>query len=756
VTSRLFPIALIGLLLTLVLAGGAAVAQGQLPTDDPAQGSSQSLYLPAVSGGTGTALVMPHATNRQDSSWLSRPGGPASWMTNFGDMPQIVVASSGSELDVLAQDYAGETAWNAVLLHIAPSPGGYTVTQALTALPMLDRVMGLAVDGSGNRYYATGVDEDYRVDSSYPPLNTYRSDIVRVVKVNGAGEVQFNIDLDPARHDFDQNAEMIINPMAAATARLAVGGNEVALVHGINTAPDPNIGGARHQKALSTRLDATTGAILRTNSIWVSHSFDQRLLYDGEGILEYHLGDGYPRAIVLARDHRGCILFHIKGAHGVNLTATRLGNVALIENDADYGYLALFATENSDTLANFGLINGPRNLAVVRISRNDCSLDPALPDTLTVVSLGVQQTNRLKWLTNYTAESKLHAERPKLVGIGNDRYVVLWERWQVQDFGEQFQGVYGMVIDAQGSVLRNPTLLTDQHHLPRGDDAFFLDGRAGWLTGDPGNVALNLHLTDAELNYAISTISMRIPGATPPTLNTAEEILIPAGSFQMGCDSRNPAETCYSDEQPLHTVNLSAYYIDKYEVTNARYKACVDAGGCTAPESVNSSIRSPYYGTSIYADYPVLHVTWNQASTFCAWTGKRLPTEAEWEKAARGSIDTRKYPWGDSAPNCTKSNHKALCVGDTSRVGSYSSGASPYGVMDMSGNVREWVNDWYDENYYSVSPTTNPQGPATGTFRVQRDGSGNDNGKALRSAHRGDSFPIYFGELGGFRCARLP
>jgi formylglycine-generating enzyme required for sulfatase activity len=244
--------------------------------------------------------------------------------------------------------------------------------------------------------------------------------------------------------------------------------------------------------------------------------------------------------------------------------------------------------------------------------------------------------------------------------------------------------------------------------------------------------------------------------ASIPLFDTAEEILIPAGSFQMGCDSSNPAESCNSWEQPLHTVTLSAYSIDKYEVTNARYKACVAAGGCTVPGSVDSSKRSPYYGTSTYADYPVLNVDWFQANAFCAWAGKRLPTEAEWEKAARGSSDTRKYPWGNSAPDCTKTNYDS-CVGDTSRVGSYPSGASPYGVMDMAGNVDEWVQDGYDSSYYSVSPSNNPQGPETGTYRVLRGGSWvsfdfvGDVRSALRSVLPPRPLDL---DSNGFRCVR--
>jgi hypothetical protein len=425
--------------------------------------------------------------------------GPSSWAANYGKEPEIVVAAAGDALDVLVQDYNPDTPWEAVLLRLESGPGGYVVTQALADLPMLDRIMGLGVDDAGNRYYATAVDESARVDSSYPPLATYRSNIVRVVKVSPSGEVLFDIDLDLARHAADGRAEMIVNPMVAASARLAVGGGEVALVHGINTDPDWNIGGRRHQKALSTRLRASDGAILRTSSVWVSHSFDQRLLYDGSSIVEYHLGDAYPRSLVFGRSHVAYPLFHIKGVLGENQTATRLGNLALIEHDPAYGYLALFATESTPVMA--AAINGPRNLAIVRVKRSDNSVDPSLPDALTVLSSGVQQTNRLRWLTTYTQASKLHAERPKLVGIGNDRYIVLWEAWETSGQADTFRGVYGMVVDAAGSTLVAATLLTADHHLPRGDDAFALSGGAGWLTGSAAGQELYLHQVAADLSY---------------------------------------------------------------------------------------------------------------------------------------------------------------------------------------------------------------------------------------------------------------
>lgn len=431
---------------------------------------------------------------------LNDLGGPSSWSSKYGKTPEIIVASNGVEISVLAQDYDSGTALNAILLHIEPSSTGYKLTQALTNIPMLDRVMGLVIDDSGNRYYATGVYESDVVDSDYPPLDTYCSNIVRVIKLDPVGDVQFDIDLDTARYAFDNNAEMIIHPMEAATARLAVGGNEIALVYGINTDPDWNIGGVWHQKALSTRLDASNGAITRSSSIWVSHSFDQRLLYDGEGIIEHHLGDAYPRYIVFGRDHQSYPLFHIMGDLGDNNTRTRLGNIALIENDPVYNYIALFATENSPDTGS--TIDGPRNLAIVRVNGNDNSIDPSLPDTLTFSSIGTQYTNRLIWLTNYSAISNLHSERPKLIGIGGDQYVVLLKEWLSSGrSSETLNGVYGMVIDDQGNTLNAATLLTDKHHLHRGDDAFLLDNCAAWMTGNAVEQKLYIHFVDAALNY---------------------------------------------------------------------------------------------------------------------------------------------------------------------------------------------------------------------------------------------------------------
>ena len=235
--------------------------------------------------------------------------------------------------------------------------------------------------------------------------------------------------------------------------------------------------------------------------------------------------------------------------------------------------------------------------------------------------------------------------------------------------------------------------------------------------------------------------------------NGVEMVLVPAGEFIMGDNNGQ------QNEKPAHRVYLDAFYIDTYEVTNKRYQDCVSAGMCQPPINTFSETRSSYFGNPTYDDYPVIYVSWNMSRTYCEWRGADLPTEAQWEKAARGTAG-RKYPWGEEWPDCRRVNFldfsTGVCVGDTSAVGSYESGKSPYGVYDMAGNVLEWIADWYSETYYQNSPGANPTGPDSGQFRMSRGGAWYGQVDHLYAYGRHVSlnpYPSGYHDA-GFRCAR--
>jgi len=227
----------------------------------------------------------------------------------------------------------------------------------------------------------------------------------------------------------------------------------------------------------------------------------------------------------------------------------------------------------------------------------------------------------------------------------------------------------------------------------------------------------------------------------------ADMVSIPSGCFDMG----DAFAEGWPDELPVHNVCLSAFEMDIHEITNAEYAECVADGGCTAPSSSSSYSRTTYYGDPAYDDYPVIWMEWHQVAEYCTWAGKRLPTEAEWEYAARGGLAGKRYPWGNWIfPWHANYNFN---VGDTSMVESYA--PNGYGLYDMAGNVWEWVVDWFNEDHYSVSPTNDPTGPASGMRRVTRGGSWDHSTFGLRVANRCDfcHSDRHGNNLGG-RCAR--
>jgi formylglycine-generating enzyme required for sulfatase activity len=224
-------------------------------------------------------------------------------------------------------------------------------------------------------------------------------------------------------------------------------------------------------------------------------------------------------------------------------------------------------------------------------------------------------------------------------------------------------------------------------------------------------------------------------------------VQVPAGEFTMGNDASE-----MDLAKPAHTVYLDTFSIDKYEVTNAQYQRCVDAGKCSPPAKSESKTRLWYYGAPKYNNYPVIYVSWDDAQKYCAWAGKRLPTEAEWEKAARGT-DGRIYPWGNTF-DARNLNSSEGGKGDTTAVGAYPADVSPYGALDMAGNVSEWVADRYDENYYANSPRNNPPGPSAGQGHVQRGGCwffDQEFARVTRRLYDETSRTIFDT---GFRCAR--
>ena len=301
--------------------------------------------------------------------------------------------------------------------------------------------------------------------------------------------------------------------------------------------------------------------------------------------------------------------------------------------------------------------------------------------------------------------------------------------------------------------------------------------------------------TPIPTNPSISTeppvpTETQIPAEQPPLKSTSvleDEVtdskgismrLVTAGEFIMGGSADNALIECrslynsgmceaewFADEEPAHTVYLEDYYMDKYEVNIASYRECVTRGTCEPPTAISSSTRANYYNDPKYDNYPVIYINWNMANAYCEYRGARLPTEAEWEKGARGT-DGRTYPWGNSFNGLDVNFCDSNCLNDgrnkdyndgyadTAPVDSYPRGVSMYGIFNLAGNVWEWGADWYGETYYASSPSNNPTGPETGYARVVRGGSWNNFGDVVRVLNRNWVRATFSDNGIGFRCVR--
>jgi len=252
------------------------------------------------------------------------------------------------------------------------------------------------------------------------------------------------------------------------------------------------------------------------------------------------------------------------------------------------------------------------------------------------------------------------------------------------------------------------------------------------------------------------TEQLQSSAATDPAAypGIKDMVLIPAGPFSMGSSSEGAEAS--PDEKPVHTVFLDAYYIDKYEVTNAHYQRFVLETGHPVPfvdkpwaEAYNWKGTAYPSGTG---NYPVVLVTWEDAQAYAAWIKKRLPTEAEWEKAARAHLVGKQYPYGDTLEmNCANFDKGFFRKNALNPVGSFEPNA--IGLYDMAGNVWEWCQDWYDADYYKKSPAQNPRGPAAGLYRVDRGGAWVNDTNYLRCSQRGKNSPDSKSHITGFRCA---
>jgi len=315
-------------------------------------------------------------------------------------------------------------------------------------------------------------------------------------------------------------------------------------------------------------------------------------------------------------------------------------------------------------------------------------------------------------------------------------YVTTWTA-QMDENGRLAQHIQSPVIPDEGEYL-----LVVQGQVKR--------QISGLLPGleIEASAAIIFLTSKRQTNFMVEVTSVPMVEASNRFPGLANLIYVTHGTFAMGSTSSDP----YSEqvERPQHSVYVSDFWIEQMEVSNSRYAICVAARSCMPPSDTTSTTHSDYYSNPAYANYPVVNVNYEQASAYCKWAGGRLPTEAEWEKVARG-LEGRYYPWGTSAPTRDIANYGKI-VGDTMPVDAYPAGATPLGVLNMGGNVWEWVADWFSPGYYASSPASDPTGPMTGKERVVRGGSWGTDPQFLRTTNRFSRDPNKGSPNVGFRC----
>lgn len=345
----------------------------------------------------------------------------------------------------------------------------------------------------------------------------------------------------------------------------------------------------------------------------------------------------------------------------------------------------------------------------------------------------------------------------------NNQWNFSWQWFQTPELNTIIQEI----IDQPGWVSGNNIGFRINNPVGAGTNWAMVDFSGHPYLGDGGSGnSTTLYITYDIPSTPIATVTseLGIGRTTVSPMDGMVQVYIPHGEFIMGMKANDALTICkqswasctldfLKDEEPVHAVYLDAFWIDKTEITNTMFAKCVQAKMCNPPANNESKTRLSYYNNPEYANYPVTHISWFDAQAYCDWAGRRLPTEAEWEKAARGT-DNRTYPWGNNIPNATLVPFN-LGFYDTTQVGQYPAGASPYGVLDMADNVWEMVEDWYSENYYSSSPYMNPQGPITGSQRVMRGGGFFNLSYAFMTTYRWPINPdSRSSDDHGFRCTQ--